>query len=638
MKKYFYIAALLCSTLKVVAQDIHIIPQPVEMQQQAGVFVFKPNMMIGFNSLKEGHLKVAKLFFDKMETATGFRLLLKLNEKENQKAINFNINATPNPTIGNEGYTLEVTPKKVILSANTEGGLFYGVQTLFQLLPKDIDNQSVTTAKWEMPCVKIVDYPRFAWRGLMLDVSRHFFPKEDVKRYIDNMARFKYNTFHWHLTDDEGWRIEIKALPKLTEVGAFRVPRYGKWGQYDAPKDGEKATDGGFYTQNDIKEIVAYAAERHITILPEIDVPGHSSAAIASYPELCCTKDPQSKVMAGNKFSEWYGNGKFKMLIDNSLNPSDEGVYTFLDKVFAEVATLFPNPYIHVGGDECYHGYWAENTECKALMQKEGLKNTEELQSYFIKRLEKILKKHGKKLIGWDEILDGGLAPEASVMSWRGTQGGIAAAKQGHYVVMTPNQSVYIDLPQGDIAAEPDALTYGTVRLRKAYDFEPVPDSIDAKYILGGQANLWTEKVPTIRHAEYMTYPRAWALADVYWSSKTAKNWDNFVVRMEKQMERADVMGLNYARSAFDGIVKTTLKDGKLIADMSTEIADLDIFYTLNETIPDAYSLRYKTPIEIPEGPLSLKVMTYRKGKPVGKIIVLPREMLLKRAAKFIAP
>ena len=251
MKKNLYLIALLCSTLKVAAQDIHIIPQPVEMQQQAGMFTLTADKTIGTNTNNAENQRVAKLFAEKIATGTGFKLPTSMNKSANQNAINFNINTTPNPTIGNEGYTLEVTPKKVILSANTEGGLFYGVQTLCQLLPKDIDNQSVTTAKWEMPCVKIVDYPRFAWRGLMLDVSRHFFPKEDVKRYIDNMARFKYNTFHWHLTDDEGWRIEIKGLPKLTEIGAFRVPRYGKWGQFDAPKDGEIADLDIFYTLNE---------------------------------------------------------------------------------------------------------------------------------------------------------------------------------------------------------------------------------------------------------------------------------------------------------------------------------------------------------------------------------------------------
>jgi hexosaminidase len=633
MRHILVLAALTFSTIKILAQDISIIPQPVEMQRQTGVFTLKEGG-IGVNSRSPESERVAQFFANTIAPATGLKFYPYWNKMRNQKSINFTINRTPNAVIGNEGYTLDVTPKKIILTANTEGGLFYGVQTLLQLLPKEIDNQSLTNVKWEIPCVKIVDYPRFPWRGLMLDVSRHFFPKEDVKRYIDNMARYKYNTFHWHLTDDQGWRIEIKAFPKLTEVGAYRVPRFGKWGQLDAPKDGEKATDGGFYTQEDIKEIVAYAAARHIAVLPEIDVPGHSMAAIASYPELCCTKDPKIRVSPGHKFSEWYGNGKFKMLIDNSLNPSDEGVYTFLDKVFGEVATLFPHSYIHIGGDECYHGYWAENTDCQALMKKEGLKTTEELQSYFIKRLEKILQKHGKKLIGWDEILEGGLAPEASVMSWRGYEGGIEAAKQGHYVVMSPNDYVYIDLLQGEKAAEPDATDYKKVTLRKAYDFEPVPDSIDAKYILGGQANLWTEKVPTIRHAEYMTYPRAWALADVYWSPKGSKNWDNFIVRMEKQMERADVSALNYARSAYDTVVKTTLKDGKLMADLSTEIAGLDIFYTLNETMPDTHTPQYKVPIEIPEGPVSLKVMTYRHGKPVGKMVVLPREMLVKRATK----
>jgi hexosaminidase len=633
MKKNIFLIALIFSTVKIIAQDLHIIPQPVEMQRQTGIFTLKQGG-IGVNPQSPESERVVRIFASKIEAATGLKYYPYWNKMVNQKTINFIINQTPNPTIGNEGYTLDVTTKKVILTANTEQGLFYGVQTLLQLLPKEVGNQSVTNVKWEIPCVKIVDYPRFPWRGLMLDVSRHFFPKEAVKRYLDNMARYKYNTFHWHLTDDQGWRIEIKSLPKLTEVGAFRVPRFGKWGQFEAPKEDEKATDGGFYTQNDIKEIVAYAAERHITVLPEIDVPGHSMAAIAAYPELCVTQDPKITVSPGHKFSEWYGGGKFKMLIDNSLNPSNEGVYTFLDKVFGEVATLFPHPYIHIGGDECYHGYWAKDSNCVALMQQQGLKNTEELQSYFIKRLEKILKKHGKKLIGWDEILEGGLAPEASVMSWRGTQGGVAAAKAGHYVVMTPNQSVYLDLTQGDTAVEPDGTTYETVRLRKAYDFEPVPDSIDAKYILGGQGNLWTEKVPTMRHAEYMTYPRAWALSDVYWSPKGSKNWDNFTVRMEKQMERADILGLNYARCAFDAIVKTTLKDGKLTVNMTTEIEGLDIFYTLDETYPDNRTPQYKTPFDIPEGNVTLKVVTYRAGKPVGKMIVLPRDILIKRASK----
>ena len=268
--------------------------------------------------------------------------------------------------------------------------MFYGTQTLTQLLPQAVESQTATSANWTLPAVRITDYPRFGWRGIMLDVSRHFFPKEDVKRYIDQLARLKYNTFHWHLTDDNGWRIEIKSLPKLTEVGAWRVARSGHFGDRADPKPGEPVPYGGFYTQDDIKEIVAYARARNVTIVPEIDVPGHSMAALAAYPELSCTKAAVS-VNPGTPFSEWYGNGTFKMKVENTLNPSDEKVYAFLDKVFTEVAALFPNPYIHVGGDECYKGYWAQDTACQALMKKLNIRHVEDLQGYFMSRVEKIL-------------------------------------------------------------------------------------------------------------------------------------------------------------------------------------------------------------------------------------------------------
>jgi hexosaminidase len=284
----------------------------------------------------------------------------------------------------------------------------------------------------------------------MLDVSRNFFPKEDVEKFIDQIARFKFNTFHWHLTDDNGWRIEIKSMPKLTEVGAWRVACSGYFGERDDPKPGESATVGGFYTQEDIREIVKYAQERFITIVPEVDVPGHSMAAIASYPELCCTKNPDIKVNPGTEFSELYGNGKFKMLIDNTLNPSDEKVYEFLDKVFTEMAQLFPGQYIHVSGDECYKGYWEADAGCQALMKKLGISKVEQLLGYFVNRVEIILHSKGKKLIGWDEILEGGISPDATVMGWRGINGGVEAAKLGHYVVMTPTAFAYLDYQQGE--------------------------------------------------------------------------------------------------------------------------------------------------------------------------------------------
>ncbi|NJN33457.1 MAG: family 20 glycosylhydrolase [Saprospiraceae bacterium] len=619
-------ACLAFFSTSILSQKDLIIPQPVEIQYIRSLpFTLNAATTIGGNNSEAQ--RVATFFANKISVPTGFNFTIRAIG-----AIQFNLNEKNDPLLGNEGYRLEILTKNITITANKAAGLFYGAQSLLQLLPNEIETPSVSKGiRWTIPALRVVDYPRFGWRGLMLDVSRHFFTKEEVKRYIDRMARYKYNVFHWHLTDDHGWRIEIKSLPKLTQVGACRVPRFGKFGTYEAPKPDEKATDCGFYTPEDIKEIVAYAAERHIQVLPEIDVPGHSSAAVASYPELCSTKDPSVPVSPGNKFSEWYGNGKFKMLVDNSLDPSNEFVYDFLDKVFTEVSALFPFSYVHMGGDECYHGYWENNPACVALMQKENLKNSHELQSYFVKRVEKILKSKGKKLIGWDEILEGGLAPEASVMSWQGYKGGIEAAKQGHNVVMTPNDFVYIDLLQGEPSVEPDATNYKKVFLKTAFEFEPVPDSVDAKYILGGQANLWTEKVPTIRHAEYMTYPRAWALADVYWSPKTSRDWANFVGRMEKEMTRADLGGCHYAKSAYDAFVKTKMQDGKLVAELETEVPNLTIHYTLDETHPDKHTPQYREPIVIPEGSVTLRAMTFKDGKPTGRLIAISREDMKKR-------
>jgi len=630
MQKYFFLLVVVFISSLLPAQNNNIIPQPVSFTYTRSLpFKLSAATTIGGNNAEAQ--RVARQLADQISRATGFSFTIR-----KQGAIQLTLNATPNAEIGDEGYTLNVTNGGVKINANKAAGLFYGVQTLLQLLPPEIESAEVVSAKWSIPACKITDYPRFGWRGMMLDVSRHFFPKEDVKRYIDRMARYKYNVFHWHLTDDEGWRIEIKSLPKLTEIGACRVPRFGKWGVHDAPKEGEAATDCGFYTQDEIREIVAYAAERHIQILPEIDVPGHSTAAVASYPELSCTQDPNIKVSPGHKFAEWYGNGQFKMLVDNTLDPSSEQVYSFLDKVFTEVAALFPFGYIHAGGDECYHGYWENDPDCKALMQREGLKNTHELQSYFTKRVEKIIKSKGKKLIGWDEILEGGLAPEAAVMSWRGLEGGIEAAKLGHYVVMSPNDYVYIDLLQGEPAVEPDQTSYKTVRLQKAYSFEPVPEGIDPKFILGGQANLWTEKVPTIRQAEYMTYPRAWAIADLYWSQKDARNWDAFTRRMENHMERFDHAGANYARSAFDPIVTGSMVNGKLYANIATEVNGLDIYYTLDESIPDKYSPKYTGPVEIPDGKaVTLKVASFRNGQSSGKMVPLSRDEIVKRVKRI---
>ena len=368
----------------------------------------------------------------------------------------------------------------------------------------------------------------------------------------------------------------------------------------------------------------------YITIVPEIDVPGHSMAAIASYPELSCTKDPNTKVNPGSSFSEWYDNGTFKMMIDNTLNPSDEKVYEFLDKVFTEMAALFPNPYIHVGGDECYKGFWTNDAGCQALMKKMNMTHPEELQAYFMKRVESILKSKGKKLIGWDEILEGGLAPEATVMSWRGIKGGIEAAKMGHDVVMTPTTFGYLDYQQGEQTIEPPI--YASLRLNKCYSFDPVPEGVDAKYILGGQGNLWTEQVATLHHAEYMTWPRGWALAEDFWSPKEVKNWVNFVQRAEKQFDRDDIAGINHSLAIYDAIINVREKDGKMTVEMDSEVPGLDIFYTVDGAMPNTYSPEYSKPFDIPDGPVTLRMITYRNGKSIGHLITLKPEDLKKRA------
>ena len=628
MKHLLYLLLLLAlSTAQAQNNSLNLIPQPVEIKQNNGFYTLTKSTTVGYNK-PEGRDVSDKLAL-KLNIATGFKISA---SQASKSRIQLNLNAAPDQKLGKEGYTLVSNSKGIVITANQPAGLFYGIQTLLQLLPKEIESKKVVSAKWTIPAVQITDYPRFGWRGLMLDVSRHFFTKDEVKQYIDEMARLKFNTFHWHLTDDEGWRIEIKSLPELTEVGAWRVQRYGRFGDRDSPKPGEKANDSGFYTQDDIREVIRYATERNITIVPEIDVPGHSMAAIAAYPELSCKKDTSTRVSPGSKFSEWYGNGTFKMNVENALNPSDENVYVFLEKVFTEVAALFPGQYIHVGGDECYKGYWAEDAGCQALMKKLGIRHVEDLQGYFMNRVEAILKAKGKKLIGWDEILDGGISPEATVMSWRGVKGGIEAAKMGHDVVMSPTTFAYLDYNQGERTVDPPI--YASLRLQKCYSFEPVPDGVEAKYILGGQGNLWTEQVPTLRHAQYMTFPRAWALSEVYWSPKESKNWDNFIQRVENKFERSEIAEVNYSKAIYDAIIKTSLKDGKLTLTMESEAPNLEIYYTIDDAMPDKYTSKYTQPVLLPEGPITLRVITCRDGKPIGHLITLKREELLRRASK----
>ena len=466
----------------------------------------------------------------------------------------------------------------------------------------------------------------------MLDVARHFFTKQQVKDFIDEMVKYKYNLLHMHLTDDEGWRIEIKSLPKLTSVGAWNVKRVGYFGTFAPPAADEPRNYGGFYTQDDIKELVQYAKERFVNILPEIDVPGHSLAAVASYPELSCTPGAENyKVRSGEEIMDWSHGAPPVALEDNTLCPANEKVYDFLNKVMTEVAQLFPFGYIHVGGDECPKNFWEKSDAIKELMKKEKLKTQEEVQSYFEKRLEKIVESKGKKFMGWDEILEGGLAPNALVMSWRGMKGGIEAAKMGHEVVMTPTDFVYLDYMQSDGIIEPHV--YASLRLKTAYQFEPVPTGVDAKFIKGGQGNLWSEQLYNVRHMQYMLWPRSLAIAECLWSPKEKKDWNNFAKKAEANFERMDIQQVKYSRALFDPIF-TAKKDANdsLQIELSTEVEGLDIYYSFDNSHPDNFYPKYTTPLSVPKESVMLKVITYRDGKPIGRQIDMPINELRKRA------
>jgi hexosaminidase len=614
------------------ANDISIIPQPVSLEKKNGQFELNATTAI---ISAENDVEVQKTitnFAESLRRSTGFALPVRTAKNELSSIILLSLNKTSDAVIGKEGYVLDVSPSTVTIQANTAAGLFYGLQTLMQLLPKEIENKTVVQkTTWVVPAVRISDFPRFGWRGLMFDVSRHFFTKQQVKEFIDEMVKYKMNLLHLTLSNDEGWRIEIKALPKLTEVGAWRVSRVGRFGTFEPAAPGEPRDYGGFYTHEDIKELIQYAKERFVNILPEIDVPGHSLAAIVSYPELSCTPGAEKyNVSPGTKIMDWHSKG-FTALIDNTLCPANEKVYTFLDKVFTEVAALFPFEYIHMGGDECAKNFWEKNPQIKALMAREKLKDMHEVQSYFVKRVEKIIESKGKKMIGWDEILEGGLAPNAAVMSWRGMKGGIEAAKLGHEVVMSPTTYAYLDYMQSDALIEPPV--YASLRLKTAYSFEPIPEGVDPKFIKGGQANLWTEQVYNTRHMQYMLWPRGQAIAESVWSPKEKKNWSDFTKRVESNFERMDARQVKYARAMFDPIIEAK-KDAKggMVIELSTEVEGLDIHYSFDNSHPDNFYPKYSSPLSIPKGASMLKVVTYRDGKLVGRQIDMPLTELKKRA------
>jgi hexosaminidase len=514
-----------------------IIPAPVSLIELNGDFVFTTKSRIILSTFNDETRLAADFLSRLVANPTGFKTEVAEGKKPESGSVFMMLDTAIKD---NEGYILTITPRKIIIKAKSAPGLFYAVQTIRQLMPADVEKPVVVEGfRLAVPSCEIKDAPRFAYRGMHLDVCRHFFSPEDVKRYIDMIALHKMNTFHWHLTDDQGWRIEIKKYPRLTEVGAFRKETLvGNGGKQPFVYDGKPY--GGFYTQDEIRDIVAYAKSKFVTIIPEIEMPGHALAALASYPALSCTGGPF------DVYTRWG-------VVDDVYCAGKEETFNFLEDVLTEVIGLFPGKYIHIGGDECPKIRWEKCPLCQKRIKAIGLKDEQELQSYFIERIEKFLNSKGRKIIGWDEILEGGLAPEATVMSWRGTNGGIAAAQQKHDVIMTPGNYVYLDYYQCEPADQPLAIG-GYLPLEKVYSYNPMPSELksnEQKYILGIQGNVWTEYIGTRDYLDYMTYPRMIAIAETGWTPDRLKDFDDFLARFEASGKRYDVMGINYFKGEY---------------------------------------------------------------------------------------
>ncbi len=578
----------------------HIIPQPVSLTAKTGDFKITGDTKILLASSDEGLKTAAAHLASLLIKATG-TTIAPAEGDEGKDAFLFQLD----PSITNdEGYSLIVTPYDVTIKAKTGAGAFYAVQTLRQLMPIEAESSVMTALS--IPCVEIIDSPRYTYRGMHLDVGRHFFGVNDVKKYIDVMALHKMNRFHWHLTEDQGWRIEIKKYPKLQTVAACRKETLiGHYNDNPQKYDGKEYC--GFYTQDEAREIVRYAAERFITVIPEIEMPGHGLAAIAAYPELGCTGQPAE---VGTKWGVY----------DNVFCPK-EVTFKFLEDVLTEVMDIFPSTYIHIGGDECPKTAWEKSKFCSDLIAEKKLKDEHGLQSYFIQRMEKFLNSKGRSIIGWDEILEGGLAPNATVMSWRGTDGGIAAAKQGHDVIMTPTDYCYLDYYQSQDPNEPLAIG-GYLPLDKVYSYNPDPTDLtpeEHKHILGVQCNLWTEYIPDLSKLEYMAYPRACAIAEIAWSPQASRNYDDFVGRLSQHLKRLQALGVNTALKIYD--VKTSVKSGDgmgIQVALSPKMNSTELRYTLNGSEPTASSgILYDKPFFIDKN-CTLKAQTFMEGKPVG--------------------
>ena len=550
-----------------------IIPTPLNQDIKEGQFVLNNATGIKYPEALKVSAELLKSF---IENGSDFQL-------KTSNDIEFILDSELN---NKEGYVLDVQPKKIKIRASTDQGAFYAVQSLKQLLPLEFENKSLKEKQIAIKCVTIHDAPQFKYRGMHLDVGRHFFSVNFIKKYVDALAMLKMNTFHWHLTEDQGWRIEIKKYPKLQEVGAFRNETLVGHNN-DEPQQFDGKRYGGFYSQDEIKDIIAYAQARHVTVIPEIEMPGHSQAAIAAYPELGCSNE---KVEVATKWG----------IFEDIYCTKDE-TFNFLEDVLDEVLELFPSNYIHIGGDEAPKIRWKTCNDCQHRIKTEGLKDEHELQNYFITRIEKYLNSKGRQIIGWDEILEGGLAPNATVMSWRGIHGAVEAAKQHHNVILTPGSHCYFDHYQSTNSSEPLAIG-GFLPLDKVYSFNPIPEELteeESEYVLGAQGNIWTEYIPTEAQVEYMAFPRILAMSEVVWSNPENKNYDDFVSRVENFNRRLDILDINYANHLYEVEGNLISENDKILYRLESLIKGKTKRYTLDESEPNINSETYSTPIVI---------------------------------------
>lgn len=588
MKKLLLLSFSLLLCLSILAQQpttaLSVIPAPISMKEQPGRFTLQPQMVL--YSSGEASKRTAELLNEYLQANYGFKL--KLAQAAGGKGKAAGIIIGEDIAMPEEAYSMEISNNRIFL-LGSPAGLFYGLQTLQQLL-------SANDKKVTAPCVKIDDAPRFAYRGLMLDAGRYFFPVSYIKKYIDVMAQYKFNRFHWHLTEDQGWHIEIKKYPRLQEISSKRRETVvGKGPAFDGKPH------GGYYTQEEVKDIVKYAADRYITIIPEIEMPGHSTAALAAYPNLGCTGGPYEVSTHWGVHKEVYCAG-------------NDSVYTFLENVLSEVIDMFPSQYIHIGGDECPKDRWKECPKCQRRIKELGLKDEHALQSYFIQRIEKFVNSKGRRIIGWDEILEGGLAPNATVMSWRGEAGGIAAAKEKHDVIMSPNTYLYLDYYQGKPATEPLNIG-GYLPLPAVYNYEPLPPTLSAAehhYIKGVQANIWTEYIPNGQLSDYMTYPRALAAAEIAWSPASKKDLAGFLQRLPEQLARLDKEGVPFRIPEPVGLENKVIVPPQTQATITLQplVKGAVIYYTTDGSEPGITSQRYTNSLNIQakgEAPVTLK-------------------------------